>query len=131
MGDGPLFALLPAPLVPGDSFQKCISNLYMGVSKNRGKTPQIIPCLIGVSLIFTIHFGGKTPQIIPCLIGGSLIFTIHFGGKTPQIIPCLIGFSLIFTIHFGGFTTPMFGSTPLLRGSGYLVTGYMSVYNPS
>ena len=33
----------------------------MGVSKNRGKTPQIIPCLIGVSIIFTIHFGGFTP----------------------------------------------------------------------
>ena len=34
---------------------------YMGVSKNRGKTPQIIPCLMGVSIIFTIHFGGNGP----------------------------------------------------------------------
>ena len=32
---------------------------YMGVSKNNGKTPQIILTLIGFSIIFTIHFGGK------------------------------------------------------------------------
>ena len=29
----------------------------MGVSKNRGKTPQIIHLFIGFSIIFTIHFG--------------------------------------------------------------------------
>ena len=34
---------------------------YMDVSKNRGFSPQIIPCLIGFSLIFTIHFGGFPP----------------------------------------------------------------------
>ena len=33
----------------------------MGVSKNRGFSPQIIPCLIGFSIIFTIHFQGKPP----------------------------------------------------------------------
>ena len=33
----------------------------MGVSKNHGKTPQIILILIGFSMIFTIHFGGKPP----------------------------------------------------------------------
>ena len=31
---------------------------HVDVSKNRGKTPQIIPCLIGFgTIIFTIHFG--------------------------------------------------------------------------
>ncbi len=39
-----------------------IQPLYMGVSKNNGKTPQIIPCLIGFSIIFTIHFG--VPQFL-------------------------------------------------------------------
>ena len=32
------------------------------------------------------------------------------------------------TIHFSG---PMLVSGSVLRGSGYLVTGYMQVYNPS
>ena len=36
---------------------------HMGVSKNNGKTPQIIHLFIGFSLIFTIHFGGKNPPI--------------------------------------------------------------------
>ncbi len=30
---------------------------HLGVSKNRGKTPQIIHLFIGFSIIFTIHFG--------------------------------------------------------------------------
>ena len=32
----------------------------MGVSENRGISPQIIHGLIGISIIFTIHFGGNT-----------------------------------------------------------------------
>ena len=33
----------------------------MGVSKNRGKTPQIIHLFIGIgTIIFTIHFGGSS-----------------------------------------------------------------------
>ena len=36
----------------------------MGVSKNRGVSPQIIHLFIGFSIIFTIHFGGpKTTPI--------------------------------------------------------------------
>ena len=31
---------------------------HMGVSKNRGKTTQIIHLFMGFSIIFTIHFGG-------------------------------------------------------------------------
>ena len=41
---------------------------YVGVSKNRGY-PQIIPCLIGFSIIFTIHFG--VPLFLeghPCIV---------------------------------------------------------------
>ena len=33
----------------------------MAVSLNGGFSPQTIPFLIGVSMIFTIHFGGNTP----------------------------------------------------------------------
>ena len=36
---------------------------HMGVSKNSGKTPQIIHLFIGFSIIFTIHFGGNTTPI--------------------------------------------------------------------
>ena len=35
----------------------------LGVSENNGFSPQIIPCLIGFSMIFTIHFWGENPPI--------------------------------------------------------------------
>ena len=37
---------------------------YMGVSKNSWFSPQIIPCLIRLSIIFTIHFGGFSPLFL-------------------------------------------------------------------
>ena len=37
---------------------------YMGVSKNNGKTPQIIHLFVGFSIIFTIHFGGQIPLFL-------------------------------------------------------------------
>ena len=37
---------------------------YMGVSKNRGVSPQIIHLFIGFSIIFPIHFGGKIPLFL-------------------------------------------------------------------
>ncbi len=42
---------------------------HVGVSKNRGKTPQIIHLFIGFSIIFTIHFGRKNPYFWkhPCI----------------------------------------------------------------
>ena len=46
-------------LLKGTSVE--ISWIHMGVSKNNGKTPQIIHLFIGFSLIFTIHFGGFSP----------------------------------------------------------------------
>ncbi len=37
----------------------------MGVSKNRGVSPQIIPFIIGFgTIIFTIHVGGKPPLFL-------------------------------------------------------------------
>ena len=36
---------------------KSSSSNHKDVSKNSGFSPQIIPCLIGFSIIFTIHFG--------------------------------------------------------------------------
>ena len=47
----------------------------MGVSKNMGKTPQIIHLKIGVSVIFTIHFGGKIPLFLETSIktGGPFL----------------------------------------------------------
>ena len=46
----------------------------MGVSKNSGKTPQIILILIGFSsIIFTIHFGGVNTPIL----GLTPIFINH------------------------------------------------------
>ena len=40
-----------------------ISLVNLDVSENGG-TPQIIPFLIGFSIIFTIHFGGKIPLFL-------------------------------------------------------------------
>ena len=37
-----------------------LMSVYKGISKNNGKTPQIIHLFIGFwTIIFTIHFGGK------------------------------------------------------------------------
>ena len=41
-----------------------MGDLDLGVSKNRGKTPQIIHFFGGFSMIFTIHFGGKIPLFL-------------------------------------------------------------------
>ena len=43
---------------------------YLGVSKNRGKTPQIIHLFVGFSIIFTIHFG------VAVFLGNIHIFDI-------------------------------------------------------
>ena len=47
--------------------------------KNRGY-PQIIPCLIGFSIIFTIHFGGKPLFLVqhPYVIYTSNVDIIPF-----------------------------------------------------
>ncbi len=47
----------------------------MGVSKNNGKTPQIIHLFIGVSIIFTIHWGVKSPYFW---------FNIHMKTTNPE-----------------------------------------------
>ncbi len=47
-------------------------NCYGCQPKNNGKTPQIIPCLIGFSIIFTIHFG-----VFPPIFGNIPISTIR------------------------------------------------------
>ena len=48
---------------------------YMGVSWNGGFFPQIIPCFIGFSIIFTIHFGVFPPKLKETPI--SYIPSIH------------------------------------------------------
>ena len=45
-------------LVSGRENSKLETSNYKGVSKHRGKTPQIIHLEIGFSIIFTIHLGG-------------------------------------------------------------------------
>ncbi len=42
---------------PRQAFRMRFRRIYMGVSKNRGVSPQIIHLFIGFSMIFTIHFG--------------------------------------------------------------------------
>ena len=48
---------------------------YVGISKNRGKTPQIIHLFIGFSTIFTIHFQGKPLFLVqhPCITWGKFL----------------------------------------------------------
>ena len=52
-------SLLQQKVTKNELLSLCIGN--MGVSKNSGFSPQFIHGLIGVSIIFTIHFGGKPP----------------------------------------------------------------------
>ena len=65
----------------GVGFSPPLSRIHMGVSKNKGVSPQIIPCLIVVSIIFTIHFGVplyvETPIYI--YIPGTQITSIFEG----------------------------------------------------
>ena len=53
-------------LPDGISHGKSLILIHMGVSKNRGVSPQIIHLFIGFSIIFTIHFGeGNTYERTP------------------------------------------------------------------
>ena len=61
----------PSPRFPTSLFEQNGNRKFfgwfptpMGVSENSGVSPQIIPCLIGFSMIFTIHFGVKIPLFL-------------------------------------------------------------------
>ena len=63
---------------------------YVGVSKNSGTPKSWI--LIGVSIIFTIHFGGKIPLFLvqhPCVFFWQTIFEHQPGPKLyfPRLHP--------------------------------------------
>ncbi len=76
-----------------------MQRLHMGVSKNRGKTPHIIKKKkkIGVSLIFTIHFGGpplflETPISVSCFPRNPLLpFTTSCGFHSDRRPSWLLG----------------------------------------
>ena len=70
------------PRWPGRNPKKFLSGVVVsstkkkGVSKNRGKTPQIMNVKIGFSMIFTIHVGGFPPifwKHLPLFFGNTHI----------------------------------------------------------
>ena len=59
------------PEVKHDVLIETFGGKYVDVSENSGFSPQIIPCLIGFSIIFTIHFGGFPPIFGNTYVGNT------------------------------------------------------------
>ena len=77
---------------------------HLGVSKNNGKTPQIIHGLIGFSIIFTIHFGGFTPifGLTPIWYFGVVLFEgVENFGFTPTDPGCGFLVTTVLGAKFG------------------------------